>query len=246
MDVTNFLYERGVPVPKILAQDDEGGFLLVEDFGTTTIHDQAQAYMQAIDVLGRMSRIPIQESDMPNYRQSYIYQALRFATDYWFKRPELGDDWLKLWDGILDAQRDWPNVLSHMDCHAGNIMLRDDGSVGFIDHQAAMLAPLGYDFVNLIEDARLDLPPDLKQQAFLHYSQSIDPKYRYKLNDYLAILTSQFHFRVLGQIDRMAVELDRNDMQKYRAQLRLRLQKGLDHPALSRVGCFLKENDITL
>ena len=54
-----------------------------------------------------------------------------------------------------------PQTLVHRDYHSRNLMLTEANNPGILDFQDAVIGPVTYDLVSLLEDARRDVEPDL-------------------------------------------------------------------------------------
>lgn len=238
--MTEWMHAAGLPVPAIIAKDDALGCVLVEDFGLVTIHDKPFAYHQAVSLLGDMTHISVNDWSLIPYQDGHVYNALQYFMRYSCDDESAVGAWMSCWDSLMRTYPDWPQIVTHMDYHAANLLIRDDGSLGMIDHQGARLAPLGYDLVNLIEDARIILPASLKHECIALYRARLPAGWGERLDTYLAILTTQFHIRVAGQIDYLATERGRSDLMVYRDGLMQRIKLGLDQPPLEAIKQYLK------
>ena len=74
-------------------------------------------------------------------------------------------DYLALWRALLPLARGVPETLVLRDYHVDNLMRLPGragiAACGLLDFQDAVLGPLSYDLVSLLEDARRDVPADL-------------------------------------------------------------------------------------
>ena len=237
--ITDYMRRAGLPVPAILARDDAQGVLLVEDFGDRTIHDNAQAYDKAVDLAVQMAGIDVTDWPLIAYQDGHVYKALQYFMRYSCNCPQAVDEWMAAWDQLMQDLIDWPHVLTHMDYHAGNLLIRSDETLGMIDHQGARLAPLGYDLVNLIEDARIDVPVAVKQH---HRQRFLDgfPAVKDRFDAVFDLLCLQFHMRVYGQIDYLSREKGRDDLAVYSAALRRRILFRLDKPYAGAIKMIVK------
>jgi aminoglycoside/choline kinase family phosphotransferase len=159
----------GVRVPRILAQDVEHGFLLLEDLGSRTylhILDTDNADTQfdaAVTQLLRLQAIPV-PADLPAYDEALLLRELRLF-DEWFVARHLGieldrgelDDLARVYRHLIDAALAQPQVLVHRDYMPRNLMPADDGPA-VIDFQDAVRGPLAYDALSLFKDAFLSWP----------------------------------------------------------------------------------------
>lgn len=163
------LESGGVRVPRILAQDVERGFLLLEDFGSRTYlqildDDNADAEMDAaMTQLLRMQAIPV-PADLSDYDEALLTRDLRLF-DEWFLGRHLGivlDDgerngMARVFRLLIDNALAQPQVLVHRDYMPRNLMPADDGPA-VIDFQGAVRGPVAYDVMSLFKDAFLSWP----------------------------------------------------------------------------------------
>lgn len=171
------LLERGgVRVPRVLAQDVEAGFLLLEDLGVDTYlqvidADNADALFDAaIAQLLKLQAIPCPD-DLPDYDEALLMRELRLF-DEWFLGRELGlaldratlESLELVYRRLIDAALAQPRVLVHRDFMPRNLMPihgrpADDGPA-VLDFQDAVRGPIAYDVLSLFKDAFLGWPDD--------------------------------------------------------------------------------------
>ena len=149
---------NGVPVPEVFAIDPRG-FFLVSDFGDRRF-DHAYAAgreEECLDLaLEALLRIQSVTSDIvPRYEISRFRDELGIFTE-WLVQGFLGLETPAFidnaWETLIDATQAQPMVTVHRDYHSRNLLLRDDGSLGIVDFQDALLGPVTYDLVSLLRD----------------------------------------------------------------------------------------------
>lgn len=176
------LADAGVRVPRVLAQDVDAGFLLLEDLGTQTylqaLHpDNADAlFAAAITQLLKIQAIALPH-DLPAYDEPMLARELRLF-DEWFCGHHLGmaldcED-LETLDAayrvLIDSALAQPQVFVHRDFMPRNLMPASDGPA-VLDFQDAVRGPIAYDPLCLFKDAFLSWP-DLRVAGWLaHYHQ---------------------------------------------------------------------------
>lgn len=167
--IRELLLGGGVRVPRVLAQDVEAGFLLLEDLGTRTylhVLDErnADALLDAaVGQLLKLQAIPC-PADLPAYDEALLARELRLF-DEWFLGRHLGlsldceaQEMLDLvYRRLIDAALAQPRVLVHRDFMPRNLMPADDGPA-VLDFQDAVCGPLAYDPLCLFKDAFLSWP----------------------------------------------------------------------------------------
>lgn len=168
-------FHSGVPVPEVLAEDLEKGFLLLEDFGDEQLlpllnqgeQVASPLYKQAIHEL-----LQIQQTDssaLPQYDTALLMQELELFRE-WFCSRWLGITLSQQEHTMLDEvfqlltreALQQPAVTVHRDYHSRNLMLlqKTSGSpaLGIIDFQDAVKGPITYDLLSLLRDAYIQWP----------------------------------------------------------------------------------------
>ncbi|WP_447745066.1 aminoglycoside phosphotransferase family protein [Pseudomonas nicosulfuronedens] len=167
--VAGLLAEAGVHVPKILAEDVEQGFLLLDDLGRQTYLDVLTAqnaeelFEDALDALVAFQQIDVAER-LPAYDEALLRRELQLFPD-WYLQRQLGvtlqGEQLALWertcDLLVQSALDQPRVFVHRDYMPRNLMLSEPNP-GILDFQDAVYGPVTYDVTCLYKDAFLSWP----------------------------------------------------------------------------------------
>jgi hypothetical protein len=220
----------GVRVPRILAQDVERGFLLLEDFGARTYlqildADNAAAEMDAaVTQLLRLQAIPV-SADLPDCDEALLTRDLRLF-DEWFLGRHLGvvlddgerDGMARAFRLLIESALAQPQVLVHRDFMPRNLMPADDGPA-VIDFQGAVRGPVAYDAMSLFKDAFLSWP-EARVDAWLdrYHARAVDAgvpvpaRERFRRDADLA--GAHRHLKILGIFARLH---HRDDKPKYLA-----------------------------
>ncbi|GIX39539.1 MAG: aminoglycoside phosphotransferase [Silanimonas sp.] len=173
----------GVRVPRVLAQDLDAGFLLLEDLGPRTllqVIDEANAeawFKAAIEQLLRLQAICL-PAEFPRYDEALLARELRLFDD-WLLERHLGlvldcsqSDTLELvYRRLIDAALAQPRVLVHRDFMPRNLMPLADGQLAVLDFQDAVAGPIAYDVLSLFKDAFLSWPADRVEWGLAHYHE---------------------------------------------------------------------------
>jgi hypothetical protein len=163
------LEQAGVRVPRLLAEDVEHGFLLLEDLGPDTylhvLHaDNADAlFDDAITQLLRLQAIDV-PADFPKYDEALLLREVRLF-DEWFLGKHLAivpdvrdEEALEATHRVLiDAALAQPQVFVHRDFMPRNLMPAADGPA-VLDFQDAVRGPIAYDALCLFKDAFISWP----------------------------------------------------------------------------------------
>jgi aminoglycoside/choline kinase family phosphotransferase len=163
------LGEAGLHVPRVLHQDRERGFLLLDDLGRCTylqVIDEGNAdalFEDALQAVVRMQRAASVDA-LPPYDRALLARELALFPD-WFVARHLGVAFdarqQAAWDGICElligSALAQPRVFVHRDFMPRNLM-RSDPNPGVLDFQDAVHGPVTYDVVCLFKDAFLSWP----------------------------------------------------------------------------------------
>jgi hypothetical protein len=171
LEVQELLRDRGVRVPRVLAEACDAGLLLLEDLGDETLAaflERAPArreeiYQTAVADLAAAQRAlsALPEGSVVASR-AFDETLLRWELDH-FREWGLDARDRALppverarFDAIADrlAHRiaSWPRGFVHRDYQSRNLMVRGDALV-WIDFQDALLGPRAYDLVALLNDS---------------------------------------------------------------------------------------------
>ena len=216
LNVTKKLHAVGVKAPKILEQNLEAGYLILEDFGSTHYLDILnwdnfeELYKKAIDVIVQMQEADV--SSLPVYDKEFLSFEMNLMQEWYMGKllpvilsKEQKDVIEKTIDDVSNEVLKQPQGLFvHRDFHSRNIMLREDGEVGVIDYQDAMSGALMYDIASLLEDSYIEFEREDMQKLVLYFRD----KKGLEIDDATAIrwfdfVSMQRHMKVLGIFARL-------------------------------------------
>jgi N-acetylmuramate 1-kinase len=175
LEVRELLAERGVRVPKLLAESCDTGWLLVEDLGDTLAqhlehspHDKSALYQTAVRDLARAQRaLATLPEDSIVRQRAFDVDLLRWELDH-FREWALDARGIELTaeqratfadaaEYLAKTIASWPRGFVHRDYQSRNLMVvaNEAGKhdLAWIDFQDAMLGPRVYDLVALLGDS---------------------------------------------------------------------------------------------
>lgn len=268
-DLSNYLLGFGFSTPKILAQDFQNGFLVIEDFGSKTYsnlilngQDPYPLYQDALKVVVELETGKIENPKfVMNYTvEKMLDEALIFIDWYWAyvmnldPLENLADNqnyakarqsFIDVWAPLLtDACNALPKTLVLRDFHIDNLMLLDRPGVqacGLLDFQDALWGPIGYDFVSLIQDARIKIHPNLKNQLWEDYLKSATMDINV-LQTNIMILSAARHLKILGIFMRMYLRANRPSYLKFLPNVWDLLQECFISPVLKPASLWILQN----
>ncbi len=245
--IDRHLLSLGLSAPRVLAEDTEQGFLLLEDLGDDLLarlvprdpSRENSLYSAATDVLTTLQSHP-PAPDLPAYDAAAMASAIAPAVD-WYRFAATGDraDPRPLQDTLetlLLRHADDPPVMILRDYHAENLLWLPDrqgvARVGLLDFQQAMLSHRAVDLVSLLQDARRDISPAV-ETAMIHRFAATMGWAEAPFRTAYALIGAQRHLRILGIFTRLSLHYGKPQYTDYIPRVWRDLQRDLAHPALS-------------
>jgi len=255
--IARHLAHIGLSAPRILAEDAEAGFLLIEDFGEAThatLLDASPAaaprlYHRAVDTLAALHAAP-PPAGLPAWDSAAMARATAATfRDWWwpavFGAPASAHVAARLAEALITmlAPFDGAGCFVHRDYFPANLLdLPDrDGAraTGVIDFQDAALGHPGYDLVSLVEDARRDVAPTVRDAAIAQYlalRPGLDPA---GFVAAMAAQAAQRHLRVAALWVRLALRDGKSGYLIHGPRCWALLDRALTHPACAPLAAFL-------
>ena len=191
---TKHFQSKGLAVPQLLAQSEDGEVYLTQDLGSTALFDEVvqnksnfplESYQKTILELIKLQIDGHQGLDYsvcyPRSRfdkQSMLwdlnyfkYYFLRLANIH-FDEQLLEDDFNILADYLGAADS---NFFMHRDGQARNVMMKN-GEPYFIDYQGGRCGPLQYDLVSLLYQAKAAIPQEIRDQLLDFYLDALEKR----------------------------------------------------------------------
>ena len=250
------LLSLGLSAPEILAEDDDNGFLLLEDFGDDTFTNllakgasEGELYTLATDVLAALHNLDRCPPWLAPYDDERLLAETALLPDWFMEahglplttdaRAAYDRAWLDLFAQVHSGER----ALVLRDYHVDNLMRLDgregNRACGLLDFQDALAGHPAYDLMSLLEDARRDVPQSLQDEMKARYHAARGTKDIESFDAAYAILAAGRHAKVIGIFTR----LDRRDGKpgylKHIARLWRLLEHSLEHPQLACVKAWM-------
>lgn len=255
--IAAYLAGIGLSAPRIFAQNDHLGFLLLEDLGddlfARLLEQEPQReealYEAAIDVLVHLHRAP--PPALTAYDAATLTSLTALVFD-WYQfgiAGEIDDDarteFSKLFERHLAPLDTQPQVLIQRDYHAENLLWLPDreglARVGLLDFQDAVLGHTAYDLVSLLQDARRDVSPDLEGRMIARFLDQ-SPHDRAAFSAAYAILGAQRNLRILGVFSRLCLRDGKAHYVDLIPRVWGHVQTNLRHPALADVAEYIHQS----
>ncbi|ABB45346.1 Aminoglycoside phosphotransferase [Sulfurimonas denitrificans DSM 1251] len=221
--VTTKLINADVCAPKIFEQNQEDGFLILEDFGTTHYLDilnnqnYKAFYTKAINTILKMQKADT--SSLPLYDKDFLHFEMDLMQEWYLEKLlklKIGESQIKLLkktlDSISSVVLEQPQgVFVHRDFHSRNIMLKSDKKIGIIDYQDAMSGAVTYDLASLLKDCYVAYDRKEIKKLALEFRDKkgikVDDETFIKWFDFMGM---QRHIKVLGVFSRLSIRDKKN------------------------------------
>jgi hypothetical protein len=246
----------GLSAPEIIAADEATGFLLIEDFGDAThaaLLDAGSAalpcYLEAAEALAALHAAP-PPATLPAWGAAEMARATAATFLGWWWPAAMGAPA----DAATRAQLDaaihamlapfaQEGGFVHRDYFPANLMRLPgrDGArrTGLLDFQDAARGPAAYDLVSLVEDARRDVAPDLRDGAIARYLAARGGVDRDRFRAAMAACAAQRHLRVAALWVRLARRDGKPRYLVHGPRCWRLLEGALQHPATRPLRDFL-------
>lgn len=256
--VAEHLLSLGFSAPEIYARDEENGLLIIEDFGDATYTrelaqgaDETELYRLATDILIALHKAERATAvNLAPYDAAKLLEEATLLTD-WYMPAVLGqetpaavrEEFVSIWGSLFPLADAVPASLVHKDYHVDNLMWLEgrDGlrRVGLLDFQDAVIGPVTYDLVSLLEDARRDVDPALREAMTARYLDAfpgIDPA---SFASAAALLSAQRNCKIIGIFTRLLKRDGKPVYLQHIPRVWRLLEMDAAHPALAPLRAWL-------
>lgn len=247
----------GLSAPLILAEAPAKGLLLIEDLGPDTHAalldagaDPRPLYLEAVEALAALHAAP-PPPGLPAWQAPQMGQtAAATFLDWWwpaaFGAPPaaaLRDSFATAMAAMLAPFQAASTALVHRDYFPANLLRLPgrDGPrrTGIIDFQDAGLGHPAYDLVSLLQDARRDVAPAIRQAGldrYLALRPELNPD---DVTAAMAAMAAQRHLRVASLWVRLARRDGKPHYLRHGPRCWALLQEALRHPATAPLATWL-------
>ncbi len=228
LTVQAWLMAAGLRVPKLIHEDRDQGFLLLEDFGDRTwalylMSKNKQAV--SLDDLFRdaLSQLTaLQSSDpptsLPRFDIARMQQECDLYLDWYLPRvagcSTAESEQESFYQAVLPLLKEiesLPYVPVHLDYHSRNLMLPGGAlPLGVIDFQDAVIGPVTYDLASLLYDCYQHYPEEARRLWSRKFYDSLALEKSVLFDDFeqwhrsLRLTAMQRHIKAIGIFARLA------------------------------------------
>ena len=212
--------QKGLPVPRILAESPDQSVYLQDDLGDTSLfqlikqgRESGNFSDEETNILKQTIRLlpQIQFEGSKDMDFSYCYPLATFnrrsvlwdlnyfkycflkATGLEFQENLLEDDFERMADTLLQIE---PQVFMYRDFQSRNVMIREEKPY-FIDFQGGRKGPFYYDVASFLWQAKANYPDSLRQELLDEYLDALRPYHAIDKEQFLTTLRHFVLFRTL-------------------------------------------------
>ncbi len=251
--IAEYLKKSGFAAPEIFARDLNHGLVLLEDFGEERMRehldhhpeDEDAIYRQAVDLLRELHKVPA--ASISVYDETQYLREANLLTEYYCPAQKLDVEvesfaacWRKILEPVIAAEEQPVTVMR--DYHAENIMLLEDGRLGLLDFQDALIGNRAYDLVSMLQDARRDVSDELEENMLAYYLADHDKDAAEIFRSHYAILGAQRNTKIIGIFTRLSVRDGKQRYLDFLPRMWRLLERDLRHPALEPVTKWFNQN----
>ncbi|WP_374385008.1 aminoglycoside phosphotransferase family protein [Dongia sp.] len=256
--IGHLLKGMGFSAPQIMAQDEEAGFLLLEDLGDQTYTRELDAggnaeelYALATDTLIALhQKVPPSElAVLPVFDDARALREVQLLLDwYWpahFGTPAPDDvraEFVAAWQQVLPQREAAPKSIALFDFHVDNLLvLKGRAGIeacGLLDFQDAVLAPVTFDLVSLLEDVRRNVPWDLMTRMIERYLKANPGIDRDAYLAAYAIIGGQRNTRIAGTFARLLKRDGKPWYQRFMPRVWELIAHDINHPVMAPVAAW--------
>jgi aminoglycoside/choline kinase family phosphotransferase len=260
--IARHLLRLGLSAPKIFADDVDQGFLLLEDLGDDTYTrklangaDEAGLYALAVDLLIDLHRRfdVSQAPDVPRFDPARALREANLLLDWYWPAvtgasadATLRASYAAAWQESLPALWSAPDSIALFDFHVDNLMIVPGrtgvAACGLLDFQDAVLAPVAFDLVSLLEDVRRDVPPALVAAMRARYAAAFPKLDRDAFDRSYAAIGAQRNTRIVGVFTRLLKRDGKPRYLQFMPRVWRLLEGDLAHPAMAPVRAWFDKH----
>lgn len=251
LKIASHLEGIGLSAPRIFYADSDGGFLLLEDFGTGRYAElmaadpdlQLPLYRHAADVLLHIAQGPA--PDLSVCDADWLVDMLEPVFTWYAPSADAGfaEAISRAFRPFAEEVAEKKPILMLRDYHAENLFYLPERKgirrVGLIDFQDAMLAHPAYDLVSILQDARRDVTPETETAILQHYLDRSDADPQAFTRAY-AVLGLQRNLRILGIFARLCLRDGKAHYTLFMPRVWGYVQRNHTHPDLRSLNDILR------
>ncbi len=253
--IGRLLKDLGFSAPEIFAEDLEAGFLLLEDLGDQTYTRELDAggdaealYALATDTLIALhKKVPSRAlANLPVFDDARALREVQLLLDWYWPAhfgasapDKIRAEFVMAWQHVLPKRDVVPKTIALFDFHVDNLLILKDrkgiAACGLLDFQDAVLAPVTFDLVSLLEDVRRNVPWDLMTRMIERYLTANPEIDRNDYTSAYAIIGAQRNTRIAGTFARLLKRDGKPWYQRFMPRVWELIAHDIKHPVMAPV-----------
>jgi aminoglycoside/choline kinase family phosphotransferase len=213
----------------------------------------------AVDVLTHLHKHEKRsEITLPRYDDRLLADEAMLLLDWYYpaltgKQPteDMKKSFSDVWAALFAKFPKDQETLVLRDYHVDNLMLLGDAqglrSCGLLDFQDAVKGQFSYDLMSLLEDARRDVAPGLKEHLYKRYMTGMGASLDRTAFDYsFRVLAAQRHAKVLGIFVRLSVRDGKDRYLQFIPHVHKLFLHAVHDPALQLLNSWFEKNGMDI
>jgi aminoglycoside/choline kinase family phosphotransferase len=224
-EIAGILHSFNLSAPKIINVNKKEGFILLEDFGDKIFstfmnkENKIDLYKKAIDVLidikNKSNQNKSSLSELTTYNFEELYRESILFIEWFIEQKhkmqisnKKRDEFYQILQQAFLNIKSQNDTLVLRDYHVDNLILKDHKEplkqVGLIDFQDALLGSSFYDLASLLEDVRMPLNENEKEELLKYYINMTNENYEMVLRE-INFFSLQRNLKILGIFNRLSI-----------------------------------------
>ena len=262
--VNDILNKHKIESPKLIKDYYQDNMIEITDLGDKSFYEliknknnKLTYYKKLIEIILKLQKIKTKKF---YYFKKNKIKFIKYSLSQLHKESDLFFDWYLRYTARnryskkikREFKKELNNIykklyfknefFTHRDFHASNIMLNNK-KLAVIDSQDAIIGNPLYDVASLIDDVRIKLPKNLKDNLLKYYilKSKFRAKKFYFKNDF-DILSVQRNLKILGIFVRLYIRDQKPNYLKYLPYTWSLIEKRMKNPIFNKLNILFKKH----
>ena len=263
--VNNILNKHKITSPNLIKNYYQDNMIEITDLGDRSFYEfiknkknKLLDYKKLVEIILKLQKIKLKKKY--HFGRNKI-KFVRYSLSQLHKESDLFFDWYlrytvknknlnkikkllrKELNNIYKKLYFKNNYFTHRDFHASNIMLNNK-KLGVIDSQDAIIGNPLYDIASLIDDIRIKLPKNLKDNLLKYYilKSKFKSKDMTNIKNDFDILSVQRNLKILGIFVRLYKRDQKPNYLKYLPYTWSMIEKRMKNPIFKKLNILFKKH----
>jgi aminoglycoside/choline kinase family phosphotransferase len=263
--VNDILNKHKILSPRLIKYYNHDNIIEITDLGNTSFYEfiknkknKLLDYKKLVEIILKLQKIKLKKK---YYFGKNKIKFIKYSLSQLHKESDLFFDWYlrytvkkkslnkikkvlrKELNNIYKKLYFKNNYFTHRDFHASNIMLNNK-KLGVIDSQDAIIGNPLYDIASLIDDIRIKLPKNLKDNLLKYYilKSKFKSKDKPNIKNDFDILSVQRNLKILGIFVRLYKRDQKPNYLKYLPYTWSMIEKRMKNPIFKKLNILFKKH----